>query len=123
MPPSGASRDSTRFVALFQKAHSYIAALQRIDDQIAALFETRRKAIEDMRAVQLQINTEFQRVLELDRVIPADTLSQSEADDDVEVQKPAAELKPTPETRVPAREPRPASPIGPRLAALEPSAS
>ena len=72
------SRDSTRFVALFQKAHGCIANVQRLDDQIAALFEQRRKALDDMRAVQAQINNEFDRMLELDRVVPADTLSGAE---------------------------------------------
>jgi len=72
---NGVQRDSTRFVALFQKAHAHIAQLRRVDDQIAALFEQRRKSLEDLRAVQSQINQEFDRVLELERVIPADMLS------------------------------------------------
>ena len=76
---NGVSRDSTRFVALFQKAHSHIAQLRRVDDQIAALFEQRRKSLEDLRAVQSQINNEFDRVLELERVIPADMLSESKS--------------------------------------------
>lgn len=76
---SPSPRDSTRFVALFQKAHGHIAALRRLDDQIAALFEQRRKSLEDLRAVQASINHEFDRVLELERVIPADMLSNSEA--------------------------------------------
>ncbi len=75
---NGVQRDSTRFVALFQKAHSHIAALRRVDDQIAALFEQRRKSLEDLRAVQSQINQEFDRVLELQRIIPADMLSAPE---------------------------------------------
>jgi hypothetical protein len=77
--PNPMSRDSTRFVALFQKAHGSIANVQRLDDQIAALFEQRRKALDEMRAVQSQINTEFDRMLELDRVVPADTLLAAEA--------------------------------------------
>src|SRR5437016_3832733 len=76
---NGASRDSTRFVALFQKAHSHIATLRKVDDQIAALFEQRRKSLEDLRAVQSQINNEFDRVLELERIIPADMLSNMES--------------------------------------------
>ena len=73
--PGTTSRDSTRFVALFQKAHNSIANVQRLDEQIAALFEQRRKALEDLRAVQSQINNEFDRMLELDRVVPADMLA------------------------------------------------
>lgn len=76
---NGASRDSTRFVALFQKAHAHIATLRKVDEQIAALFEQRRKSLDDLRAVQSQINNEFDRVLELERVIPADMLSASKA--------------------------------------------
>jgi hypothetical protein len=76
---TGVQRDSTRFVALFQKAHSHIAQLRRVDDQIAALFEQRRKSLEDLRAVQAQINQEFDRVLELERIIPADMLSGAES--------------------------------------------
>jgi uncharacterized UPF0160 family protein len=76
---NGVQRDSTRFVALFQKAHAHIAALRRVDEQIAALFEQRRKNLDDLRAVQSQINQEFDRVLELERVIPADMLSESKS--------------------------------------------
>jgi len=77
---NGVQRDSTRFVALFQKAHAHIAQLRRVDDQIAALFEQRRKSLEDLRAVQTQINQEFDRVLERERIIPADMLSNSNSD-------------------------------------------
>ena len=76
---NGVQRDSTRFVALFQKAHNHIATLRKVDDQIAALFEQRRKSLEDLRAVQSQINQEFDRVLELERIIPADMLSGAES--------------------------------------------
>jgi len=75
MAGKNTSRDSARFVLLFQKAHGHVAALQRVDDQIAAMFDQRRKTLDDLRVVQAQINDEFQRVYELDRVVPADTLS------------------------------------------------
>lgn len=71
-------RESTRFVAIFQRAHAHLAALQRIDDQIAALQEQRRKATEELRAVQTLINSEFTRVLEMGRPIPAEALAQGE---------------------------------------------
>lgn len=86
-------RDSTRFVAMFQKAHSHLAALQRVDDQIAALYEQRRKAIEDLRAVQAMINSEFARVLEMGRGLPADMLAQGE-DLLADAAKVSMELKP-----------------------------
>jgi len=93
MPNNESPRDSTRFVALFHKAHGHIAALRRLDDQIAALFEQRRKSLDDLRTVQAQINNEFDRVLELERVIPADMLSNAD------VKSPAKDAKPPPEVR------------------------
>jgi hypothetical protein len=71
-------RESTRFVAIFQKAHAHLAALQRIDEQIAALQEQRRRATDELRAIQSLINSEFTRVLETGRPIPAEALAQSE---------------------------------------------
>lgn len=50
-------------VALFQKAHGRMTTLQRIDEQIAALMEQRRKLQEELRAVQTLINEEFDRVV------------------------------------------------------------
>ena len=102
MPPSGANRDSTRLVAVFQKAHAHVAVLQKIDDQIAGLFEQRRRAIEDLRAVQSLINGEFDRVLELDRVVPADTLSQAGEDEVVKEARPAVREPVMREVRNPA---------------------
>lgn len=102
--PNPMSRDSTRFVALFQKAHGSIANVQRLDEQIATLFEQRRKALEDLRSVQAQINGEFDRMLELDRVVPADMLAAA-AD-----RPPGSDTKPAPkesnntETRLPGAE-------------------
>jgi len=49
-------------VALFQKAHGRLTTLQRIEDQIDALAEQRRKAQEELRAVQALINEELDHV-------------------------------------------------------------
>ena len=111
-----ASRDSTRFVALFQKAHGCFASLQRVDEQIATMFEQRRKVLEDLRAVQSQINGEFDRVLELGRVVPSDILASAEepaAAKDRTAPKPPPPIDPVKTLPAPA----------PRLAALEPAAS
>lgn len=97
-------RDSTRFVAMFQKAHSHLAALQRVDDQIAALHEQRRKAIEELRAVQAMINSEFARIMDMGRVIPPETLAQEE-DLLADAAKVSIELKPN--AAHPHREQRP----------------
>jgi chaperonin cofactor prefoldin len=94
-------RESTRFVAMFQKAHSQISALQRVDEQIATLMEQRRKATEELRAIQTQINHEFKRVLELNRIQPADV--RSEGMDELVFD----ELKAPVEMKAPARESRP----------------
>lgn len=120
MASNGSSRDSTRFVALFQKAHSHIAALQRLDDQIAAMFDQRRKSIDDLRAVQSQINSEFERVLELDRVLPADHLSH--ASDEIPVAeevKAAPEPRPAPEIKTMVREAKLTPVVSPRFPILE----
>lgn len=101
MPANTTPRESTRFVAMFQKAHSQIAALQRIDEQIAGLMEQRRKATEELRAIQTHINQEFKRVLELNRIQPAD--AKPEGIDELEFE----ELKAPVEVKAPARESRP----------------
>ena len=101
MAVNGAPRESTRFVAMFQKAHSHIAALQRVDEQIAVLMEQRRKAAEDLRAIQTQINSEFQRVLEMYRTLPPEARPKAvedlvfeELNSPVELKVPAREAKP-----------------------------
>ena len=50
-------------VALFQKAHGRMTTLQRIDEQIAALADQRRKIQDELRSVQSLINEEFDRVV------------------------------------------------------------
>lgn len=93
MAANGTPRESTRFVAMFQKAHSHIASLQRVDEQIAVLLEQRRKTAEDLRAIQNQINSEFQRVLEMYRAMPAEVRPQAMEDLDFEDLKTPVELK------------------------------
>lgn len=92
--PANTPRESTRFVAMFQKAHSQLSALQRMDEQIAALMEQRRKAAEDLRAIQTQINSEFQRVLETYRALPAEARSQTVEELVFEEMKAPVEMKP-----------------------------
>jgi predicted nucleic acid-binding Zn-ribbon protein len=61
-----ATQNTSTAVALFQKAHGRMTTLQRIDEQIAALAEQRRKIQEELRAVQTLINEEFDRVVRSD---------------------------------------------------------
>lgn len=49
-------------VSLFQKAHGRMTTLQRIDEQVNALLEQRRKIQEELRTIQQLINEEFDRV-------------------------------------------------------------
>jgi hypothetical protein len=101
MAVNGTPRESTRFVAMFQKAHGHIAALQRVDEQITLLMDQRRKAADDLRAIQTQINSEFQRVLETYKTIPADLRPQVMED------LVFAELKAPVELRPATREAKP----------------
>ena len=57
------STTSSTAVALFQKAHGRMTTMQRIDEQIHALIDQRRKLQEELRAVQALINEEFDRVV------------------------------------------------------------
>jgi hypothetical protein len=50
-------------VSLFQKAHGRMTTIQRIDEQVGALQEQRRKLQDELRAVQALINEEFERVM------------------------------------------------------------
>ena len=58
------SQTSSTAVALFQKAHGRMTTMQRIDEQIQALIDQRRKLQEELRAVQTLINEEFDRVVQ-----------------------------------------------------------
>ena len=49
-------------VSLFQKAHGRMTTLQRIDEQLTALLDQRRKIQEELRTIQQLINEEFDRV-------------------------------------------------------------
>lgn len=55
--------DPNPTVALFQKAHQRMLGLQRLDEQIAAIFAQRRKLQEELKDIQSQINEEFDRVI------------------------------------------------------------
>ena len=59
--PATAVSPST--VALFQKAHAKMVTLQRVDDQLVALTDQRKKLQEELRTLQTQINDEFNRLV------------------------------------------------------------
>ena len=58
-----AAREASPTLTLFQRAHSRMTTLQRVDEQLAALLEQRRRLQEELRGVQAQINDEFERVM------------------------------------------------------------
>ena len=63
-------QNTSTAVALFQKAHGRMTTLQRIDEQVSALLDQRRKIRDELRAVQTLINEEFDRVVKSDGDAP-----------------------------------------------------
>ncbi len=62
-------------VSLFQKAHGRMTTLQRIDEQVSALLDQRRKIQEELRTIQQLINEEFDRVTRQSSSAPSSVLS------------------------------------------------
>ena len=62
-------------VSLFQKAHGRMTTLQRIDEQMNALLDQRRKIQEELRTIQQLINEEFDRVTKQSPGMPNRVLS------------------------------------------------
>src|SRR5699024_7968155 len=58
------TKDASPTVALFQKAHTKMVALQRVEEQFNSLIVQRRKLQDELRAVQSEINGEFDRLIE-----------------------------------------------------------
>jgi hypothetical protein len=67
MPSEFPAREVTNLVALFQRAHSKVVSLARIDDQIAAMVVQHERLQEEVRAVQNEINQEFERALKFNQ--------------------------------------------------------
>lgn len=67
MPNEFPARELTSMVALFQRAHSKVTALARMDDQIAAMVVQHERLQEEVRAVQAEINQEFERTLKFNQ--------------------------------------------------------
>ena len=57
----------TNLVALFQRAHNKVVALARIDDQIATMVVQHERLQDEVRAVQNEINQEFERALKFNQ--------------------------------------------------------
>ncbi len=70
------ARENSTTVTLFQRAHSRITTLQRVDEQLVALLDQRSKIQDELRSIQSLINEEFERVMKLAGEAPARMLSQ-----------------------------------------------
>jgi hypothetical protein len=62
-------------VSLFQKAHGRMTTLQRIDEQLTALLDQRRRIQDELRSIQQLINEEFDRVTRQSASAPGRVLS------------------------------------------------
>jgi hypothetical protein len=61
---------SSHAVQLFQDAHQKMVMLKRVDEQMAQLLVRRRSLMDELRQVQSQINTEFQRLFDVPDDLP-----------------------------------------------------
>ena len=73
---TAASRETSPAVSLFQKAHSRMTSLQRLDEQLIGLLDQRRKIQDELRTIQSLINEEFERVMKQAGDLPAKVLTQ-----------------------------------------------
>ena len=62
---AAAGGPATPAVQLFQRAHQKISRLARLDEQVMQLLGRRRRLQEELRAVQAEINEEFERLIRL----------------------------------------------------------
>jgi len=69
------NRETSPAVSLFQKAHSRMTSLQRLDEQLASLLDQRKKIQEELRTIQSLINEEFDRVMKQAGEMPNRVLS------------------------------------------------
>ncbi len=76
MASDTASRETSPAVSLFQKAHSRMTSLQRVDEQLTSLLDQRRKIQDELRTIQSLINEEFERVMRSSGDMPNRVLSQ-----------------------------------------------
>ncbi len=71
MSQESVPRDTSHAVQLFQDAHQKMVMLKRVDEQMAQLLQRRRSLMDELRQVQSQINTEFQRLFDVPDDLPA----------------------------------------------------
>jgi predicted nucleic acid-binding Zn-ribbon protein len=70
-PASSQAAPQSPAAQLFQKAHQKMVTLSRVDEQIAQLMSKRKTLQEELREVQLEINGEFERMIQIAEQPPA----------------------------------------------------
>jgi len=70
MSTETAPRDVSPAALLFQKAHQKILMLDRLDEQLQQLLVKRTQLQEELRAVQAEINEEFDRMFHDEDELP-----------------------------------------------------
>jgi hypothetical protein len=73
---NGSVPSTSPTAALFQKAHTKMVTLQRLDEQLTGLLEQRKKLQDELRGVQALINEEFDRVVVEAQEAPARLVAQ-----------------------------------------------
>lgn len=71
MSQDNVPRDTSQAVQLFQDAHQKMVMLKRVDEQMSQLLQRRRGIMDELRQVQSQINSEFQRLFDVPDDLPA----------------------------------------------------
>ena len=64
MSQENAAKETSPVAALFQKAHAKMVMLQRVEEQFTSMLAQRSKLQEELRALQAEINDEFNRTIE-----------------------------------------------------------
>ena len=71
-----AAPQAANLASIFQKAYARAVALQRMDEQIAAMLEQRQKLESEFRDAQAEVNAECERMLNSAAIAPAKILAQ-----------------------------------------------
>lgn len=73
---SAVAPQAAGLATIFQKAYARAVALQRMDEQIAAMLEQRQKLEQEFRDAQAEVNVECERMLKNASIAPAKILAQ-----------------------------------------------
>jgi hypothetical protein len=76
MSVESAAPQAAGLATIFQKAYARAVALQRMDEQIAAMLEQRQRLENEFRDAQAEVNVECERMLKNASIAPAKILAQ-----------------------------------------------